>query len=177
MRKIAQATRSTDIDEIQKIYVDIFSHGIALNTYLSIKQIADLFFNRSLNYFDIATRLGDMRNYGEALGTIRTAQSDMRNAEIRYSSEEDIQATHRWMHIYQQVRASYRKCLPDLVDDYQQTIEIKFKKPKLSESDFFSARKIVGDLKSIMPGEDVALSDDADDEVSSSVSQGSFNSI
>ncbi len=157
INKITQAVLSLDIDEIQSVYLDLLSDLETLQKYLSVKEIGDIYFNASLNHFDMAHRSYEQGDYPAVLKTIRHAKSDLKNATIRYTASDDKRACDDMMKKYDQMQTNCRAELllsdqilaPDenahkkirLSAEHDQIIEKKFKKPKCSDNRFFPEPK------------------------------------
>ena len=70
--------------------------------------MGDVFFNRSLTQADIAERTFNAGNARLAFGMMWGAKSDIRSAQVRYSSDEDITACFVRLELHDQKRELYR---------------------------------------------------------------------
>ena len=100
---LARADKTKNMHKRLDIYTAILN--TPQNTeYLSAKEIADVFYNRSLNHMEICGSHFSRGEYIEAIKDMRRADSDIKNAEIRYDQTTDISACKQRMSEYRNTR-------------------------------------------------------------------------
>ncbi len=100
---LARADKTKNMHKRLGIYTAILN--TPQNTeYLSAKEIADVFYNRSLNHMEICGSHFSRGEYIEAIKDMRRADSDIKNAEIRYDQTTDISACKQRMSEYRNTR-------------------------------------------------------------------------
>ena len=100
---ITRADKTKNMHKRLDIYTEILT--TPQNTeYLSAEEIADVFYNRSLNHMEICGYHFSRGEYIEAIKDMRRADSDIRNAEIRYEQTTDKNACKQRMSEYRNTR-------------------------------------------------------------------------
>ena len=100
---LARADKTKNMHKRLDIYTAILN--TPQNTeYLSEKEIADVFYNRSLNHMEICGAHFSSGEYIEAIQDMRRADSDIKNAEIRYKQATEKNICKERMSEYRNTR-------------------------------------------------------------------------
>ncbi|MDX2346939.1 MAG: hypothetical protein QNK11_08735 [Legionella sp.] len=84
----SRANQTEDMDKSLLFYTKILNID-NLENYFSEQEVADVYYNRSVNYTEIADFHFKEEAYKTAHEFMRYALSDVKNAEIRYLKPED----------------------------------------------------------------------------------------
>jgi len=84
---VNRTNQTKNMDRGLSLYTQVLN-TVNLNSYLSKKEIADTYYNRSLNHIEVANFYWTHeKDYSNIHYHLRMALSDIRNAQIRYPDE------------------------------------------------------------------------------------------
>lgn len=125
---IARADKTKDMHKRLAIYTTILNTPQKIK-YLSAKEIANIYYNRSLNHMEICGSHFAKGEYVAAIQDTRKADSDIKNAQIRYSETTDIAACDQRMSEYRNTRSHI--------------IEVKAGRADASMSEFIKVSRLI----------------------------------
>lgn len=104
-----------------KLFTSLLVDEHTLNVF-SRRDIANIFYNRSLSYRDMASSYAIEGEYRSAHSMMRKALSDSHNAELRYERAEDLKVCHKRQDEYERQRQAIirqreaAECASDNID-------------------------------------------------------------
>lgn len=110
--QLQKANNSSNFAENHQIY-SMLLQSSELYEFLSQKEIADIYYNRALNGYDLAQLAERDQDYRGALLYMRYALSDLRTAQVKYSLMSHRLMCQKKMTEYNEYREKIRAADPD----------------------------------------------------------------